>query len=157
MDSRLATRGSQISSSLRRREAIDQIIQGLLQLRDSLDTGVELERVADQEAPRPYLFERARDNLIRAQEHYKNAVNALLTTRGQLESKRAALLVEGVEGKNAETRDASIRLQLQDDYAELERREAALNEARAELDIARLEWDTLRYQVRLLGVSSSYE
>jgi hypothetical protein len=65
--------------------------------------------------------------------------------------------VEGVEGKNAETRDASIRLQLQDDYAELERREAALNEARAELDIARLEWDTLRYQVRLLGVSSSYE
>ncbi len=139
------------------REAIDQIIQGLVQLRDNLEPSVEVERVTANETLRPHVFERARDKLVAAQERYTTAVNALLGARGQLETKRSALLVEGAEGRNAESRDAAIRVQLNDDYEVQEQREAALNEARSDLEIARLEWDTLRYQVRLLGTANAYE
>jgi hypothetical protein len=158
-DSRLAnlrdtSRGTQ---SVLQREATDLIIRGFTQLRESLEPSVEVERLSGNDMLRPYVFERARDKLVDAQNRYKTAVNALLSARNDLETKRAELLVEGVEGKNAESRDAAIRVQLGEEYELLERREAELNEARSELEIARLEWDTLRYQVRLLGVASSFD
>jgi hypothetical protein len=159
MDSRLAnlrdtSRGTQ---SVLQREAIDLIIRGFTQLRESLEPSVEVERLSGNDMLRPYVFERARDKLVDVQNRYKTAVNALLSARNDLETKRAELLVEGVEGKNAESRDAAIRVQLREEYELLERREAELNEARSELEIARLEWDTLRYQVRLLGGASSFD
>ena len=100
----------------------------------------------------PHVFDSACNRLQVAQAHLTEALNTLVEARCSLEFKRAELLVKGVEGKNAETRDATLRLKLFDEHAELIGLEVALNEARGELEQARSTWDCLRYKLRLLEV-----
>jgi hypothetical protein len=85
------------------------------------------------------------------------AVNALAEARCSLEFRRAELLHEGVEGKNAEAREASLRLKLFDEHAELLGLEVSLNEAKRELEQAKTAWDCLRYKLRLLEVQRALE
>ncbi len=100
----------------------------------------------------PQVFDSACKRLQIAQANYTEALNTLTEARCSLEFKRAELLVKGVEGKNAEARDAVLRLKLFDEHAELIGFKVALNEARGELEQARVSWDCLRYKLRLLEV-----
>ena len=84
-------------------------------------------------------------------------MNALTEAKCTLEFKRAELLQKGVEGKNAEARDAALRLKLFDEHTELLGLEVTLNEARRDLKQARLTWDCLRYKLRLLEVQKVLE
>ena len=98
----------------------------------------------------PQVFDQACHRLQEAQAHYTEALNTFSEARCTLEFKRAELIVRGVEGKNAEARDAVLRLKLFDEHAELIGLEVALNEAKGELEHARTTWDCLRYKLRLL-------
>lgn len=101
------------------------------------------------------VFDSACNRLQVAQAQYTKALNTLAEARCTLEFKRAELLVKGIEGKNAEARDAVLRLKLFDEYAELIGLEVALNESRGELECARVTWDCLRYKLRLLEVQQT--
>ena len=98
----------------------------------------------------PQVFDSACNRLQAAQAHLTEALNTLTEARCSLEFKRAERIVTGVEGKNAEARGAVLRLELFDEHAELIGLEVALNEARGELEQARVTWDCLRYKLRLL-------
>ena len=100
----------------------------------------------------PQVFDNACKRLQIAQAHLTEALNALAEARCSLEFKRAELLVKGVEGKNAEARDAVLKLKLFDEHAELIGLEVTMNEAKGELEQARVTWDCLRYKLRLLKV-----
>ena len=97
----------------------------------------------------PHRLSKAKTALQAAQVNYTQALNDLIDAKTSLEFSRADLITEGVEGKNADERDAALRLALFDQYAHLAGCEAALNEARRDLEVARVEWDCLRYKLRL--------
>ena len=105
----------------------------------------------------PQAFDRACDRLQKAQQAYIEAANELADAKCSLEFRRAEALCRGVEGKNAEARDAALRLELFDEYAELLGLEVTLNEARGELEGAKAAWDCLRYKLRLLEVQKNLE
>ena len=86
----------------------------------------------------PQVFDQACNRLQAVQAHHTEALNVLAEARCTLEFKRAELIVKGVEGKNAGARDAVLRLKLFDEYAELIGLEVTLNEARGELEQARV-------------------
>ncbi|MDQ3398790.1 MAG: hypothetical protein M3511_13675, partial [Deinococcota bacterium] len=79
-----------------------------------------------------------------AQASYAGAVVAHAEAKRALELARARLLCEGVDGKNAEAREAAMRLTLEHEHDALFQAEVALTEARCQLDCARIEWDTAR-------------
>ncbi len=87
-------------------------------------------------------------NLNDAQVQYAGAVVGHSEAKRDLELARARLLCNGVDGKNAEQREAIIRLTLEAEHDALFAAETALTEARCQLDCARLEWDTIRYTIR---------
>ena len=89
----------------------------------------------------PQAFDRACDRLSDAQSAYTDALNALAEAKCTLEFKRAELLAGGVDGKNAEAREAALRLKLFDEHTELLGLEVTLNEAKRDLEAARLTWD----------------
>jgi len=91
------------------------------------------------------------------QARHTEALNTLAEAKCSLEFKRAELLSKGVDGKNAEAREAVLRLKLFDEHAEIIGLEVTLNEARKELEHARLTWDCLRYKLRLLEVQKALE
>ena len=105
----------------------------------------------------PQAFDKACERLQEAQSAYTDAANDLISAKCSLEFRRAEALCAGVEGKNAEAREAALRLDLFDEYADLAGREAALNEARRDLEHAKTAWDCLRYKLRLLEVQKSLE
>jgi hypothetical protein len=105
----------------------------------------------------PQTFDRACDRLQEAQASCTDAANALAEQKCSLEFKRAELLEQGIEGKNAEAREAALRLKLFDEYTELLGLEVTLNEAKKELEQARITWDCLRYKLRLLEVQKVLE
>ena len=105
----------------------------------------------------PQVFDSACNRLQAAQAHYTEALNALAEARCSLEFKRAELLVKGIEGRNAEARDAVLRLKLFDEHAELIGLEVTLNEAKGELERTHVTWDCLRYKLRLLEVQKMLE
>lgn len=105
----------------------------------------------------PQVFDHACERLQGAQTHHTEAVNALAEAKCSLEFKRAELLAEGIEGKNVEAREAVVRLKLFDEYAEVLGLEVTLNNARSELEQARITWDCLRYKLRLLEVQKVLE
>lgn len=90
------------------------------------------------------------DALVYAQRRYSEAANAVVENKYQHEQARAEVLTEGVQGRNAEESEPRIRQVLQDKHIRLESYESTLNAAKSELEAARLEWDCLRYGVRLL-------
>ena len=63
----------------------------------------------------------------------------------------------GIDGKNAEVREATLRLKLFNEHTELLGLEVTLNEAKRDLEHARLGWDCLRYKLRLLEVQKVME
>ena len=105
----------------------------------------------------PQTFDRACDRLSDAQSAHTDAVNVLAEVKCTLEFKRAELLAKGIDGKNAEAREATLRLKLFDEHTELLGLEVTLNEARRDLEAARLTWDCLRYKLRLLEVQKVME
>ena len=105
----------------------------------------------------PQTFDRACERLQAVHAYHTEALNALAKARCSLEFKRAELLDKGISGKNAEAREAALRLKLFDEHAELIGLEVALNEAKKDLEQARLSWDCLRYKLRLLEVQQALE
>jgi hypothetical protein len=89
-----------------------------------------------------------------AQVTFLGASLAVGDARKVLENARAELLCKGVEGNNAEQREAKIRLELQDLIQDLHQAEAELSEARCELECARLEWEVARYSVKAMEVAA---
>lgn len=85
----------------------------------------------------PQAFDRACERLEKAQQTYTETLNAVAEARCSLEFKRAERLQRGVEGKNAEAREAKLRLLLFDEHAELLGLEVTLNEAKSELEQAK--------------------
>lgn len=105
----------------------------------------------------PQSFDRAAETLKDAQSRYTEAMKALAEAKCSLEFKRAELLEKGVEGKNIEAREAAIRLKFFDSYSELLGLEVSLNEAKRDLEQARVTWNCLRYKLRLLEVERVLE
>lgn len=105
----------------------------------------------------PQAFDRACNRLGDAQRAQTDALNALAEAKCSLEFKRAELLTKGIDGKNVEAREATLRLKLFDEHTEALGLEVTLNEARRDLEAARLTWDCLRYKLRLLEVQKVME
>lgn len=84
-----------------------------------------------------------------AQIQYAGAVVGHSEAKRNLELARASLLCsDTINGKNAEAREAQLRLTLEAEHDALFAAETALTEARCQLDCARLEWDVARYTIR---------
>jgi hypothetical protein len=90
--------------------------------------------------------------LMAAQAHYVEVATETATTKANLEYRRAELLCEGIDGKNAEQREATLRLTLSDEYAELSALENELTRVRCCLERAQVAFTAIRYKVRLLEV-----
>ena len=95
-------------------------------------------------------LETAAHNLNDAKVHHLGAVIAHAEAKRTLELAQVKMLCEGVEGKNTEQRNAVMRLELDELHTALAETEAALAEAKCSLECAQLEWDLMRYQVRVL-------
>ncbi len=122
-----------------------------------MTTPLTLTTLTQEKHLAPQVFDSACERLQAAQAHHTEAVNALAEAKCSLEFKRAELLAKGIEGKNVEAREAALRLNLFDEHVELLGLEVTLNEARKELEQARLNWDCLRYKLRLLEVQKTLE
>ena len=82
------------------------------------------------------------------------AVVAHAEAKRALELAQARLLVDGIDGKNAEQRNSVMRLELSPLHDTLAEAEDALAEAKCSLECAQLEWDLARYQVRALEATA---
>lgn len=122
-----------------------------------MTTPLTLTTLTQEKHLAPQVFDRACERLQAAQAHHTEAVNALAEAKCSLEFKQAELLAKGIEGKNTEAREAALRLNLFDEHVELLGLEVTLNEAKSELEQARLTWDCLRYKLRLLEAQRMLE
>ncbi len=77
-------------------------------------------------------------------------VTAHAEAKRALELAEAFKLCEGVDGKNDRERTAKLRLELSAETTALHEAEDALTEARCTYEVARLEWDLVRYELRAL-------
>jgi hypothetical protein len=84
---------------------------------------------------------------------HAEAVEDLVLTRYQLETQKAKLVAEGIEGKNAEQRDAQLRLLLSNHYEALHYAELAVERKSRDLTLSRLQLDGLRYHLRIAEVT----
>lgn len=76
--------------------------------------------------------------------------------RATLETRRLAGLADGtIEGKNADQREASARQVLEAEYLALEHAERTCRSARLVCDLARLEVERVRAQLRLAELLGS--
>lgn len=105
----------------------------------------------------PTSIQQATQTLIAAKTKYTEVTSRLMARKGLLESLRAKLVVAGVNGKNAEEREANLRVALQQDIEVLERYEQSVLIARHEMEVAQLELDSIRYQLRLLEALKGVE
>ena len=78
------------------------------------------------------------------------AVTAHAEAKRALELAEAFKLCEGVDGKNEKERAAKLRLELSTETTTLHEAEDALTETRCAYEVARLEWDLVRYELRAL-------
>jgi hypothetical protein len=85
---------------------------------------------------------------------YAGAVVAHAEAKRALELARAHRLVQGIEGKNAEQRDAILRLDLMAEHDSVFAADTALTEARCTLDCARLDWELARLTVSSLEATA---
>jgi hypothetical protein len=106
-------------------------------------------------APLLSQLEQAKNALEDAQIALCGAVTAHAEAKRALELAEALKLCEGVDGKNERERVARLRLELKSEYTALAEAEDALAEARCAYEIARLEWDLVRYQLRSLEATSA--
>lgn len=122
-------------------------------------TGEALVRKAKEEAtgsPLPALspegFRAATTELIRATNELERSARVLAEVRFELDTEEATLIASGIEGKNEAERKANLHLRLAGKYAELHVAELGAAQARRDVEVARLQLDGLRYQLRLLEV-----
>jgi hypothetical protein len=99
-------------------------------------------------------FEDAHARLVGALHAFHQASAGLESCRHVLENARALRFAEGIDGKNAEQREAVLRLELRDLHIKLISQEQQLAQAKLELETARLEWDMLRYRLRAYEVAA---
>ena len=99
----------------------------------------------------------AKNGLEDAQITLCGAVTAHTEAKRTLEHAEAVAFCNGVEGKNEKERAAKLRLELSAEYTALAETEDALTEVRCAYEVARLEWDLCRYQVRMLGAQTFRE
>ena len=78
------------------------------------------------------------------------AVTGHAEAKRGLELSEALNLCDGVEGRNEKERAAKLRLELSAEYIALAEAEDGLTEVRCAYEVARLEWDLARYQMRAL-------
>ena len=95
-------------------------------------------------------LEAAKDELMAAQAHYTEVGMDTATVKANLEYRRAELICQGIDGKNAEQREAALRLELSEVYAELIGFENELLRVRCRLEVAQTRFTAVRYQVRAL-------
>ena len=107
--------------------------------------------------PTPEELHRAADALQKATKGLYAALKEQSAARFALDEAKAQLLVSGVDGKNAEAREAQLRLALASEHERLERASVNVSEGRSTLECARAGWDCLRYEVRLLAITSAAE
>ena len=93
-------------------------------------------------------LEAAKDELMAAQAHYSEAATDTATAKANLDFRRAEIICQGIDGKNAEQREAALRLELSEQYAELLQLENELTRVRCRLEIAQIRFTAVRYQVR---------
>lgn len=85
-----------------------------------------------------------------------NANELVIAARSALDAGRATLLLDGrLDGKNEAQREAQARRLLDRDFATLEADEAAARRAKHQMDMARLQVEALRTQVRLLELEAT--
>jgi hypothetical protein len=76
-----------------------------------------------------------------------------IAARADLDRARAKKIAAGeIVGKNADEREAKAREILADEYARVEKVEAAEREARASLEVARIRVDEIKAELRLMEV-----
>lgn len=90
--------------------------------------------------------------LIRATHELERSARVLAEVRFELDTQEATLIASGIEGKNEAERKANLRLKLESKYAELHGAELGAAQARRDVEVARIQLDGLRYQLRLLEV-----
>ena len=95
-------------------------------------------------------LEGAKSELLAAQAHYTEVSGDVLLAKAKLETAKAEKLSEGVEGRNAEQREATLRLELAEDYAELTTLALELVRVKGRLDLAQTCFTRVRYKVRAL-------
>ena len=100
-------------------------------------------------------FSDTSQHLQAARRFYTDAQNDLLKAKHTLETRKAERLAEGVEGSNAEQREANLRLELAEAFDKVHRLEVALNEARCEVENAKTVWDLQRYRLRLAEIDAA--
>jgi multidrug resistance efflux pump len=94
------------------------------------------------------LFE-LKGDLVRALVTHTHRAHDVADARHALSLRRAHLTAAGLEGRNAEERAAHLQLATVAEQEALDEAEQLLAEAKLALDIARLEWDCVRYRMRL--------
>jgi chromosome segregation ATPase len=94
-------------------------------------------------------FDRAHGALVSAGDTAASLGLEIMALQHELDIRRADLTAAGLEGKNAEERNANLRVQLGYLYDKLARLELEQAQARGTLDKARLDWDLCRYQLRI--------
>lgn len=81
------------------------------------------------------------------------AVEAEAGARARLADREAELLLRGAPGKNEAERKAWLHAELTDEREAAERAAADTRAARSAVERARVEWDAMRYTLRLLEVA----
>ena len=99
-------------------------------------------------------FEDAQAALMGHQAAYTEATEELAILKNELDSQRAKLIAQGIEGKNADERESRLKLALADHYNSIYQAEITVTQKRLEMELARLEWDGLRYQLRAFDIAT---
>ena len=102
-------------------------------------------------------FEDALAEIMGAKSAVYDASNNLNSVKAQLEVSKAELLSEGVQGSNKEEREANLRLKLHDLYNEVFLCEKELARVKLQAEIAKDQYDTLRYRLRAIETVSRFE
>jgi hypothetical protein len=103
-------------------------------------------------------FEDAHATLVGTHNALLDASDRHAQAKYDLEQARAVELYEGnVPGKNAEQREAILRLDLRPLYITLMKAERGLAEAKMHHECARLEWDSLRYRLQAYQMAATLE
>ena len=102
------------------------------------------------------LMEDAHAHLLGAKHAHAEAADAVAICKHRFETARAEKLAEGVEGKNAEQREANLLLSLTDHRKKSFQAERLLSTAKLEAESASLAWDALRYRLRAFQIAADF-
>lgn len=95
-------------------------------------------------------LERAKNTLEDALIAHCGAVVTYAEAKRTSELAAAQKLCAGLEGANKEQREARLRLELEEEHDAVASAEDVLTEAKTALEVARLEWELVRYRARLV-------